>query len=307
VGHRGDDADFPRAVAVAPTLGNFTRVGRRDRLDREDLGDPAYHLGGRHHVFHAPAVGGPDIHELDEAQHMPAAAKVLRHRDDLGVVDAALDDHIDLDRREAGRLGGVDALEHAGNRETDVVHAAEDRIVERIEAHGDALQAGGLECLRALRQQGAVGRQRGFDARNRRQQRDQLLGIPAQQRFAAGEPDLLNAVRCEEAHQPGDFLERQQFVARQEWVVAAEYRLRHAVGAAEVAAVGDRYAQVAQPASAGIDEDGVAHVRSIYRAVRNRFVGGDQPELKGEIASFLPFRRSTGKRSIGAHLLRRPS
>ena len=57
------------------------------------------------------------------------------------VVDAALDDHVDLDRREAGRGGGVDALEHPRDGEADVVHRANDVVVERVEADGDAVQA----------------------------------------------------------------------------------------------------------------------------------------------------------------------
>ena len=53
---------------------------------------------------------------------------------------------------------------------------------------------------------------------------------------AAGDEDARDAL---------DLLERQQLVAAQELVVAAEDLLRHAVDAAEVAAVGDGDAEVA--------------------------------------------------------------
>ena len=52
----------------------------------------------------------------------------------------------------------------------------------------------------------------------------------------------------EDARDAGDFLERQELGARQELVVGAVDLLRHAVDAAEVAAVGDRDAEIAQAA-----------------------------------------------------------
>ena len=50
--------------------------------------------------------------------------------------------YVDLDRRQPGAQGGVDAAQHVGHREVDVVHASEDGIVQPIQAHGDALEAG---------------------------------------------------------------------------------------------------------------------------------------------------------------------
>ena len=59
------------------------------------------------------------------------------------------------------------------------------------------------------------------------------------QRLAAGEPQLAHAARDEGAAQPVELLERQQVGLRQE-----RHVLRHAVDAAEVAAVGHRDAQI---------------------------------------------------------------
>ena len=118
--------------------------------------------------------------------------------------DAALDDHVDLERREAGRGGGVDAFEHARHRKVDVVHRAERRVVERIEADGDALEARGAQVARLLREQRAVGRQREVDvAADRGQLLDQALESPAQQRLAAGQPDLADAEADEHAARGG--------------------------------------------------------------------------------------------------------
>ena len=75
---------------------------------------------------------------------------------------------------------------------------------------------------------------------------DQHLEVLAQQRLAAGEANLAHAVAGEQARQPRDLLEAQQCAVRQILVILVEHFLRHAVAAAEVAAVGDADAQVGQ-------------------------------------------------------------
>ena len=140
----------------------------------------------------------PDVHVLDEAQDVAGAAKVPRELDDLVLVDAALDDGVHLDA-ETGGGGGRDAVEHAADGEADVVHGAERLVVERVEADGDALEAGGDERLGLLGQQRAVRRQRHVEAAERGQALDQQLEVAAQQRLAARDPDLLDAVRDERA------------------------------------------------------------------------------------------------------------
>ncbi len=83
----------------------------------------------------------PDVHILDEAQDVPAVAEEARHGHDARFVDPTADDHVDLDRRQADTFGGCDPLEDAIDREVDVVHPPEGRVVQRIEADGDPLQA----------------------------------------------------------------------------------------------------------------------------------------------------------------------
>src|SRR5205807_494334 len=102
LGHGGDDTDLSRIVAtrvgVAPALGDFASVIRVDRLQRQFGTDDAQHFRRRHYVVHPPAVGVPDVHVFDEAQDVAAALEPTRHRQDLALVHAALDDHVDLDR-----------------------------------------------------------------------------------------------------------------------------------------------------------------------------------------------------------------
>ena len=87
-------------------------------------------------------------------------------------------------------------------------------------------------------EQRAVGGQADVvDAVDRGQPRDEHVDIAAQQWFAAGQAQFAHAQARGDARQALDLVEVQQFAARQEQVFAAEQLPRHAVGAAEVAAV----------------------------------------------------------------------
>src|SRR5215218_2546688 len=210
LGHRGDHPELARAVAVAPAAGDLAGVVGPDRLERELGVDAADHLGGRHDFLEPPAVGGADVHVLDEARDQPALAGEAGHLDQAVVVDAPPDHGVQLDRVEPCRAGGVDAVEHPLKRHADVVQRPVVDPLDRGE-HGD-----------------------------------QALEVAAQQRLAAGEPHLGDPDRGGGADDPFDLLERQDLGAGQERVTGSELLPWHAVGAAEVAAVGDRHAQVPQ-------------------------------------------------------------
>ena len=49
------------------------------------------------------------------------------------VVLAAFDDHVDLDRVQAGVVGGVDAGQDGGDGEVDVVDGFEGGVVEGVQ------------------------------------------------------------------------------------------------------------------------------------------------------------------------------
>ena len=152
-----------------------------------------------------------------------------------------------------GRLRCGDPLEHARGAEVAAAHAPEHLFVVAVEAHRDPAQPGARERLGLLREQIAVGREREIEqAGDRGESLDQARQLVAQQRLAARDADLLDAERNEQARQPLDLLEREQLGPRHEAVVLAVDLGGHAVGAAEVAAVGDRDAQIVQAASQSI-------------------------------------------------------
>src|ERR1051326_917310 len=107
------------------------------------------------------------------------------------------------------------------------------------------------------RQQGAIRRQREVgEAADAREHLHEALEVAAEQRLAAGEADLLDAGLHEKRGHAGDLLEREQVVAARVNEVRAENLLRHAVDAAEVAAVRDRDAEIAQRAAEAVDGHG---------------------------------------------------
>ena len=83
---------------------------------------------------------------------------------------------------------------------------------------------------------------------------DQAGEVAADEGFAPGDADLLDAVRDEEAREAHDLLVREDLLAVEELEGRPEHFLGHAVDAAEVAAVRHGDAQVAEG-----PVEGVAH------------------------------------------------
>src|SRR5262249_6262418 len=85
---------------------------------------------------------------------------------------------------------------------------------------------------------------------------DQARQVVAQERLAAGDPQLLDAEADEDPREARDLLEGGQLGLSEELVALAGDLRRHSVGAAEVAAVGDRDAQVVQRSSEAVGRGG---------------------------------------------------
>ena len=101
-------------------------------------------------------------------------------------------------------------------------------------------------------------------ASSAREHRDQLLDVAPDERLAAGEPELL-ARRAPTAARATRVISSKSSSSLpvEEPVVVAEDLLRHAVRAAEVAAVGDRDPQVAKGTAEGVES--LRHLRTDYR------------------------------------------
>ncbi len=101
---------------------------------------------------------------------------------------------------------------------------------------------------------------------DRREHRRQLREFAAHERLAAGQPHVVDAHPGKQRDQPRDLLERQDRGSLQP---RQPFR-RHAVLAAEVAAIGDRYPQVAdQPAVAIAQGFEIHRTEATLSAVRD--------------------------------------
>jgi hypothetical protein len=126
--------------------------------------------------------------------------------------------------------------------------------VERVERDVDALDAGILQVPRIFAELAAIGGQRqlveraGFEMPA--QGAEQPHNVAADQWFAPGQTKLFHAEADERARQPVQFLQRQDFRLGQK-----RHVLRHAIDAAEIAAVGHRYAQIGDGTAKGINHD----------------------------------------------------
>ena len=98
LGDGGDDADLGAAVGEAEALGDFAGFGGIEGFERE-LGLNGFEdVGHGDDVFHVPAVGFADIHVFDESHDHAFLPSHADEGEDFTLVDAALNDRIDLHR-----------------------------------------------------------------------------------------------------------------------------------------------------------------------------------------------------------------
>ena len=199
---------------------------------------------------------------------MAPRLEVARDVGDFVLVRALHDDGVDLDRSKTSVGSGVDPFQHLADAVAEAGDPTEDVVVQGLDADGHPVEAGVGQRLRLGAEQGAVrGQRQVLDSPHGGQNPDEFLDVPPQQGLAAGEPQFADTKSHEQPHQAFDLLEGHQLLPGQELVLPVR---RHAEGAAEVAAVDDRDAQVAhRPAEPVGDREsrGVA-VRGVERHER---------------------------------------
>ncbi len=155
-----------------------------------------------------------------------------------------------LDLGEARAPRGVDPRE-------DVLESVAARdlpealALQRIEAHRDPGESGVAESFCVIGEEKAVRRERDLPKGGvRREPFDQVGEIPAQEGLSAGEPDLVDSESGQNPDEPRGLLETEEVALRKPDVLF----LRHAVEAAEVAAVGHRHPEAPQRSVATIGD-----------------------------------------------------
>ena len=109
------------------------------------------------------------------------------------------------------------------------------------------MQAGVRQRLRNRREEHAVGGQgEVIDAAQRGEPADQSGHVLVEQRFSAGQPQLADPEADRDSRQAQDLLVAQALPTGQELVILVVLRLRHAVGAAKIAAIQQGNSQILQ-------------------------------------------------------------
>ena len=243
LGDGSDESDFARTVATIRGgefifAGGFALlVGNLD--ERPARVNAAIDFGGGDHRVASPGAVGIERHELDEAHDQVAFARELGEGFDFVVIEAAHQHGVHFYGPKTRSLRGVDTCHHlvesfcAGD-------AFEFFAVERIEADVDAVETGGEKSVEALREQVAVGSDREIVDADCFEVRDKIFDAGADKRFATRDANFLNAHADENAREALIFVPFEQLVVRHVVIGIG----RAAINAAEVAAVGDRDAEV---------------------------------------------------------------
>jgi hypothetical protein len=176
-------------------------------------------------------------------------AAVLDERHQFVVVDAADDDRVDLERAVHPSRCGDTCVDRG--KLIEARERGESIAPQCVEADRDPPQAGGLQRIDLILEQHAVGGQgKVREPRLCGQHAHQRGHVAAEQRLAARQADLVHAEREEDVDERARLFEMEDVLPRQPDVVV----LRHAVLAAQVAAVGNRQPQIAQRARESIGD-----------------------------------------------------
>ena len=182
------------------------------------------------------------------------------------VVHTGLQDGVHLDRVQARSLRALQPRQDAVQQGA-AAHRLERLGDHGVQGHVDAVQARIHQLLGADVQTDGVGGQRNVGARlERGDPRDDLREIGAGERLSAGEAHLVHAeVLHADADESHDLIHAHQLVLLQE----LHAHLRHAVGAAEIAEVGEGDPEVVRGAAESVDEP-----RDVRAAISGEVRGG---------------------------------
>src|SRR5512143_721090 len=215
-----------------------------------------------------PAVICSDGHELDETDLEPAVEREAGEIGHFVVVHAANGYHVDLERKEAEFFGAVDAAPYR----FPVVPTgdlAESRSLQGVKADVEPRPAGIYQGTGHVFEQHTVGRNADvLDPAEPGQVRDEAEDASPHQRFSAGDPDVRDAERHRDGHEPQDLLIGEDLAVRQR----LHLRPGLAVHAGEVAPVGHGDPQIVNMAFVRVDKSHATNLpqRSLFFKIKHR-------------------------------------
>ncbi len=240
MGHRRDEAELAAGLAD----GNVTRgtagvIG--EVAQRVLFGETRAKQRQRHVLVDPSFADVAHRHDLDQRERHALAVRPFHQRGDFVLVQILQRNRVDLDG-EACRARGLDA----GQNLVDIAPAGngpEFRRIERVQRYVDAAYPAVPQFAGEARQLRAIGCQRQFieraGAEMARERAHQRHHVASDQRFAPGKPQLSHALGDECRTKPVELFECEQICFGQKCHVFG-----HAIKAAQIAAIGNRYPQI---------------------------------------------------------------
>ena len=202
-----------------------------------------------------------DIHEFDEPQRNSSGLEMKCHGQDLRIVHSPLHDHVDLDR-EPCAFRRLDALENLIRMLSASVHLSENISIQRIKTHCDSVQPGLRKTGCKSRQEQAVcGHGQVLDFWKLFQTTEKFHHAATNKRLPASEADFSNSAANECPDETLQFFKTDELVFLKKRMLLIENLGRHAIGATEVALIGERDTEVSQRTGQKVLENGLLLVR----------------------------------------------
>ena len=247
--HRRDEAERPARLRHAPV--SRRTAGRVVHgIKRPDGGEVVLQLRQADILVGAVTVDLSHRHGLDQGDLVTLAVRPGDHGGQLGAVVAGERHGVDL-HLQPRRRRRLNASQHLGEVAAPS-EGLEEVGLQRVEGDVDALDAEPCQLARELFQPRAIGGEGQLfqcaGLQMSRQALHQLHEPAADEGFTAGEAKLLHAQPHKGRRDAVKLLDRQHFALGQE-----DHVLGHAVDAAQVAAVRDGDAQIADAAAKRVD------------------------------------------------------
>ncbi len=196
-------------------------------------------------------------HQLDEAHRDTERPGVVDERDEVGLAPAPDGDGIEFNlqvRHGHRHLRGRAYLGQA----VDASEGAEALGLHRVDREAEVGEAGGHERGEEGPEEQAVGGERDHvDAGDEPQHPDELIEVPSEEWFSAGQADAVDPETGPDPNDARDLLEVKDLVAGE----GGRGAVREAIAATHLASVGDRDPE--RPVRAGEGVDKVVHARMI--------------------------------------------
>ncbi len=247
-GNRGDQPDSAETVGVAKELRRSVALVTVDGQEGANPGQFGADVGSGHTVFGGISKTAADGHIFDKADLPRVLQRKSGKVGNFIGIDAKERDHVDLQRCQPGRFRRFDASEDL--LQTFAAGDGEKTLgAQGVETDIDAAETGGLQRVGVFSQKEAVGCEDDFRrSRQSGESTDEVNNTPAHQWLPAGDTNLRNTETDGSGGNSKKLFVAENFLVTQR----RNPLLGHAIATAQIAAVGNREAQIINGTAVGI-------------------------------------------------------